>query len=304
MKINKFFSVIVAGFLLTACSNSSDEYSAEQKEEIKVTAEINGMLTRAVQNAANLQDAAFATGSSFRLYLTSGGSAIAGTPAAGYFTVTKNSSNYTFDTPAYFPSYNTSVDAFAIYPSTVSNGQATFSIVEDQQGEGQYKSSDLMYAYKAANTAGNGDIPLQFNHCLCKIVIQVVNSDNTPSNELDGYDVTLDDLATTIGLSFSGNKISTVDDSETDEAIIGFGQYGGNGVSAIVVPQLLTPADYFYFKDSSNTLSYWIDMPMELEAGNVYTFKLKVEKASLYGSYSVKPWTNTTEDIEGELSRD
>lgn len=302
MKINKFFSVIVAGFLLTACSNSSDEYSAEQKEEIKVTAEINGMLTRAEQNAANLQDAAFATGSSFRLYLTSGGSAIAGTPAAGYFTVTKNSSNYTFDTPAYFPSYSTSVDAFAIYPSNVNKGQATFSVLEDQQSDGQYKACDLMYAYKAANMAANGAIPLQFNHCLCKICIKVVNSDNTPSNELDGYAVTAEELSTTIGLTFDGTSITTVDNSETDEAVISFGDYEGEGVSAIVVPQLLTPGTYFYFKDGSSSFYWFIDQPLELVGGNVYTFKLKVERAYLSGSYSVKSWTNT--DKEGELTKE
>lgn len=302
MKKKQIFSVIVASVLLTACSNSSEEYSAEKKEEIKVTAEINGILTRAEQNAAVLQDNAFANGSAFRLYLTSGGSAISGTPGAGYFTVTKNNTAYTFDTPAYYPSYSTSVDAFAIYPLSVNKGQTTFSVLNDQQGDGQYKASDLMYAYKGGNLANAGAIPLKFYHCLCKIVIQVVNSDNTPSNELDGYEVTLDDLATTIGLSFSDNKISTVDDSETDDDIINFGEYGGNGVSAIVVPQLLTPGDYFYFKYDGNTFSYWIDMPMELVGGNVYTFKLQVEKASLSGSYSIEPWDNS--DIDGELSKE
>lgn len=304
MKINKFFSVIVASALLTACSNSSEEYSAEQKEEIKVTAEINGMLTRAEQNAANLQDAAFATGSSFCLYLTSGGSAIANTPAAGYFTVTKNSSNYIFDTPAYFPSYSTSVDAFAIYPSTVTKAQSTFSVQEDQSTDEAYKESDLMYAYKGGNLASAGAIPLQFNHCLCKIVVQVVNSDNTPSNELDGYDVTLDWAYTQIALSFDGNKISKVEDSDTNDKIISFGEYSGDtGVSAIVVPQTLMPgSNYIYFKYNSTSLSFTVDQPLDLEAGKVYTFKLKVQKASLSGSYSVKPWTNI--DKEGELTQD
>ena len=302
MRKIKIFSAIVVSVLVTACNNSNEEYSTEKKEEIKVTAGINGMLTRAIQDAAAVQDAAFTTGSAFRLYLTSGGTAIAGTPAAGYFTVTKNSSYYQFDTPAYFPSYSTSVDAFAIYPSSVNKGQTTFSVLEDQQGEGQYRASDLMYAYKAANMAADGAIPLQFNHCLCKICIQVVNSDNTPSDELDGFAVTAEELSTTIGLTFNGNSITTVDNSETDEAVISFGDYGGTGVSAIVVPQLLTPGTYFYFKDGSTSFYWCIDMPLDLVGGNVYTFKLQVERASLSGSYSVKSWTNT--DKEGELTKE
>lgn len=141
------------------------------------------------------------------------------------------------------------MDAFAIYPSTVAKGASSFSVVTMQSVGGAYNASELMYAYKANNTSSSNPISLQFKHCLSKIVVKVVNADGSPCYELDGYDVEIEGLCVTGGLSFANNSISVVDDSETGETVIELGSYDGNyGVTAIVIPQLFTPADYIFLK--------------------------------------------------------
>lgn len=160
--------------VMASCSNSNDEYSAEQKKEIKVTAGITGLLTRVGQDATLLQDETFYNGSSFRLYLTN-----VTAPSVGYFTVTKNASDFTFDQTAYYPTNGSTVNAFALYPSTVSRDDERFTVQSDQSTAANYRASDLMYAYKADNSQTTGTINLNFSHCLTKVIVHVVGEDGT-----------------------------------------------------------------------------------------------------------------------------
>lgn len=57
-RITYYFAlVVVTG--LASCSNSNDEYTSEQKQEIKVDTSIQGMLTRTDQNTSEINDNAF-----------------------------------------------------------------------------------------------------------------------------------------------------------------------------------------------------------------------------------------------------
>lgn len=297
------------GGMMVACSNESDYKEDANKQEIKVSAGIHGLLTRTAQDPTLLQDQTFYDGSKFKLYLKKGsmtGSNVEGTPSAGYFTVTKSSSGFAFDKTGYYPTDGSSVVAFAIYPSTVEKDQETFEVATDQSTAAAYRANDLMYAYKADNAQTSDPIQLNFQHCFAKIVVKVVADDGTTANSaLNGYSVSTCDLYTTAKLDWSGTSLYAEADTDNgNSSSINLGTYNSaDGLSAIIVEQQYVPYEpLFTFTNGSNTYSYKASAPIDLGAGYVYTFKLKLSKTGITGSYSTNTW-QAENDIEGTLKK-
>lgn len=309
MKKIKLLLLCAIGGMMVACSNESDFNEDANKQEIKVSAGIHGLLTRAAQDPTLLQDQTFYDGSKFKLYLKKGsvgGANVEGTPSAGYFTVTKSSSGFSFDQKGYYPTDGSSVVAYAIYPYTVEKDQESFEVATNQSTDAAYRANDLMYAYKADNIQTSDPIQLNFKHCLAKVIVKVVADDGTTANSaLNGYTVSTCDFYTTAKLDWSGTSLYAEADTDNGNfGSINLGTYNiSNGLSALIPEQQYVPSNpLFTFTSGGNTYEYTPSAPIMFYEGYVYTFKLKLSKTSITGSYSTNTW-EAEDDIEGTLTK-
>ena len=71
MKIKSILIVACIGMMFAACSNhSEEEYSLDSTKEIKLTANISNLSTRATDDADLLQNTAFQDGELINIYMT------------------------------------------------------------------------------------------------------------------------------------------------------------------------------------------------------------------------------------------
>lgn len=307
MKKIKLLLLCAIGGMMVACSNESDFNEDANKQEIKVSAGIHGLLTRAAQDPTLLQDQTFYDGSKFKLYLKKGsvgGANVEGTPSAGYFTVTKSSSGFSLDQKGYYPTDGSSVVAYAIYPYTVEKDQESFEVATNQSTDAAYRANDLMYAYKADNIQTSDPIQLNFKHCLAKVIVKVVADDGTTANSaLNGYTVSTCDLYTTARLTWENTYLEAVANESENSGSINLGTYNSaNGLSAVIVPQQLTPShNLFIFSKDGVTYKYHPTSLLSLDEGCVYTFSLKLSKTGITGSFTTATWDPY--DETGTLSK-
>lgn len=311
MRINQFLIAVCVGTMLAACSNESDYKENANKQEIKVSAGIHGLLTRTAQDPSLLQDESFYDGAQFKLYLTKGtmeGSNVEGTPASGYFKVTKSGSQYSFDKTGYYPTDGSAVVAFALYPTTLEKNQETFEIATDQSTAAAYRANDLMYAIKGGNTQTSNPIILDFQHLLAKIIVKVVADDGTTANSaLNGYTVSSFELYTTLKFDWESSPLyAEADIDNGNMGSINLGTYNGaEGLSAVIPEQTYVPSEpLFTFTKNGNTYTYTHNEPITFSAGYKYIFKLKLSKTGITGSYTTNTWADDGKDYTGTLTKE
>lgn len=215
----------------------------------------------------------------------------------------------------YFPASGNGVNIYAYYPSGKVNSIAsdattiTFSVAEDQSGETDYKTSDLMYGKPAQNPVNrtSSQIPLHFTHLLSKVIITLEAGKGTPS--LDGAVVKLKSVKPSTTLTPSTGAISEASGTATDITVMTASSSALSG-SAIVVPQTLptsfievTLADGGVLTskdlkdDSNNPITDVI-----LTDSNVYTYTITVNLTGLNVTSTITPWTdNETHSGEAEM---
>ena len=309
MRIKQFLIAVCVGTMLAACSNESDYKENANKQEIKVSAGIHGLLTRTAQDPSLLQDESFYDGAQFKLYLTKGtmeGDNVEGTPASGYFKVTKSGSQYSFDKTGYYPTDGSAVVAFALYPSTLEKDQENFEIATDQSTAEDYRANDLMYAYKEDNFQTSNPIQLDFQHLLAKIIVKVVADDGTTANSaLNGYTVSTCNLYTTLKFDWESSPLyAEADTNNGNMGTINLGTYNGaEGLSAVIPEQQYVPTEpLFTFTKGGNAYTYKPTEFINFSAGYKYIFKLKLSKTGITGSYTTNTWEDG-QDYTGTLAK-
>ena len=208
MKKSKTFFACAMLAALASCSNdhvlSQQSPTPSDPDVINIVAASSKPVTRAVENATNLQNTQFVENSEINVYLEEVKSE--NEPAV----ITYNPKVYTVTTtpgvvngslvlkPAddilpKFPSNEHGVLAYAFYPSTVSettgDNTATFTVELDQSKDDDYKKSDLMFGTNNYNATEGDDygnpienfdgtkkghqVPLYFKHQLSKIIVKM-----------------------------------------------------------------------------------------------------------------------------------
>lgn len=215
----------------------------------------------------------------------------------------------------YFPASGNGVNIYAYYPSGKVNSIAsdattiTFSVAEDQSGETDYKTSDLMYGKPTSNPVARtgSSTTLTFTHLLSKVTITLQQGNGAPS--LDGAVVKLKSVKPSTTLTPSTGTISEASGKDTDITVMTASSSALSG-SAIVVPQTLettfieveladggklTSKD---LKDSSgNPITNVV-----LNSGNVYTYTITVNLTGLKVTSTITPWNgNETHNGEAEM---
>ena len=160
MKKSKTFFACAMLAALASCSNdhvlSQQSPTPSDPDVINIVAASSKPVTRAVEDATNLQNKQFAENEKINVYLsehtTNGNPVITyGTP--WIFTVSNSlgsNGEVTLTPPdgitPKFPSNNNGVDAYALYPISVTKtDNGTFTVPTDQSDDRNYRDADMMF---------------------------------------------------------------------------------------------------------------------------------------------------------------
>ena len=133
-----------------------------------------------------------------------------------YTTASSGQNNVSLTTPAmppyYPPGANTTVEAYAYYPSTAGDTE-TFTVKDDQTLDADYKASDLMYAVNRTVTkdGDDGNDCLTMEHQMAQLVItaqaQTGSSLTISEVEVEAYkSITFDPIPSSTRVSSPSNK--------------------------------------------------------------------------------------------------
>ena len=339
MKATKFISACAVLAALASCSNdhvlSQQSPTPSDPDVINIVAASSKPVTRAVENAANLQNTQFAAEEKINVYLEevkseSETAVITYTPKVYKVTTThgKESGSLvlkpTDDILPKFPSNEHGVLAYAFYPSTVSKttgDNTTFTVELDQSKDENYKKSDLMFGTNNYNTTLGDDygkpienfkgtikgnqVPLYFKHQLSKITVKM----NTESFDADFLnEATIKLYGAKKACTYKAGKDGITDITATTNLgaseSYNLGKYNAAGNSGIIVPQTINKDTEFIeittSGSESKTYVYKIadESGMKFVGGNKYTYTISLSGGNLVVvSVKIEEWKNN--DISG-----
>lgn len=171
--MKKSKTIFACAMLVTLASCSNDHVLSQQNntpsdpDVINIVAASSNPVTRAVENATNLQNKQFVANEQINVYLSenldgASTSVINYTQPMVYkVSSTLDSGNgVQLDPPSgvkpKFPSNDHGVDAYALYPTSVTEtDNGTFTVPTDQSDDTKYRSADMMFGTNSINTDGN-----------------------------------------------------------------------------------------------------------------------------------------------------
>lgn len=342
MKKSKTFFACAMLAALASCSNdhvlSQQSPTPSDPDVINIVAASSKPVTRAVENATNLQNTQFVENEQINVYLKE---VTTTTPVITYSAKVYNVSSYNGTetgslvlTPSdgvnpKFPSNDHGVLAYAFYPSTVSettgDNTETFTVELKQATDDNYKKSDLMFGTNNYNTTVGDDygkpienfegtkkgnqVPLYFKHQLSKIIVKM----NTASFDA-GFlnEATIKLYGAKKACTYKAGKNGITDITATTDLgaseFYDLGTYDAAGNSGIIVPQTITNDTKFIEITTSGeepkTYVYKIanENGMQFVGGNQYTYNISLSGGNLVVvSVKIEEWNNTNIDGTADL---
>lgn len=239
LKTNYNYLVILTLVLmLTACSSDSDLQTPAEKE-ILLFSQVAGV-TRAADNAANLQVTQLANGTKITVKVKENAAAPSvDYPLATYTADGSGGLSLPEGVKLYYPANGNGVNIYAWHPMGV--GQ-TFEVQTDQKTDANYIKSDLMWASLSNITADSSPAQrtLVFRHQLSKIVVVIQKSTDFSETDLASATLTLgNDNLITSG-SFTA-ATGTFTPASSGTGTITLAENAGTATyTAIVVPQAIS----------------------------------------------------------------
>lgn len=307
MKTKAFMAMAALALVAAACNND-DEIMDNWNGEIRLSSGLAVQQT-GTRATTGIQSTQFASGEKIDVFISENTTGTATTTYDQPLVYTADGSG-TMTAPTgnqpYFPTSGNGVNIYAYYPSNkvgtdITKTDVTFSVVEDQSGETNYKASDLMYGKPATNPVArtSSATTLTFKHLLSKVTIKLVQGAGSPA--LTDAVVKLKSVYPSTTLNASTGTISGTSGNTTDITVKANTTTGLDN-SAVVVPQtlatsfievtlanggVLTSKD---LKDgSSNPISSVV-----LASGYEYTYTITVNLTSLDVTSTITPWTSNT----------
>jgi len=187
-------------------------------------------------------------------------------------------------TPPFYPIDNTSVDIVAYSPSFASS---TFSVLSDQTTNDSYLASDLVYASVSNQAKSISAVPLQFEHKMAKIVVNVLAGSGV--NEIRSVtlsniypQVTFNPATGAVGYATGTQTPVTIVDNNTTAAAYGTAVIPGQTVVGNLLT-VVTDLGTATYSVSSKTFT----------AGKMYKLTISVNKTSVNATTEITNWTDT-----------
>lgn len=177
-----------------------------------------------------------------------------------------------------------------------------------------YKGSDLMLGVPAltnplAQAETSGPVALTFTHMLSKVIVNIQKTDATEysDGQLGAAKVTILNTRPTTTFNVKTQALTAASGTVTDiiaretetemdnsdpDNPVDVTRYTGKSVAAIIVPQALTAATQFIkIEVGSDEFIYSLAAATTFVSARVYTYNVKVHKASISVTSTITPWT-------------
>ena len=335
MKKSKTFFACAMLAALASCSNdhvlSQQSPTPSDPDVINIVAASSKPVTRAAENATNLQNKQFAPGEKINVYLSEN---LDGAPTSviNYtqpmkYTVSTTPDSGTgvqLDPPSgekpKFPSNNHGVDAYALYPTDVVKTETskTFSVQLNQSEYTNYRNSDMMFGTNSLDSNGGvipsfkgtqkgNNVQLYFKHQLSKITVKM-NTASFDENFLDNATIKL--YGAKKACTYKAGKDGITEINATTDLGAGefynLGTYDANGNSGIIVPQTIDEGTKFIEITTSGSKTYVYKIAdengMQFDGGNQYTYTISLSGGNLVVvSVKIEDWNNVNKTGTADL---
>jgi len=315
MKTKIFTLSTVALLMFAGCTNDNEGANDPIDGEIRLSAAGLSVSTRSASQT--IQSERFDNNEKMDIFMTDDAGSGDGyssyaQPLVATAKTTSGVTNLTFDAGAQFwPIMDHSLNIWAVYPSGLATSAGTgvsFSVKADQSTDANYKASDLMTGIPSAGNplpaskSFDASIPLKFNHLLTKININLSKTPATTEisdDELKKAKVTLLGILPTT--TFTAKADVTQEVTAATGTVTDILLYDGNTkandaltYSCIIVPQTIAAAAQFIkieLPTASNDLFvYATPSALTLDAQKVYTYNIKIHKASIILTAEIQDW--------------
>jgi len=195
--------------------------------------------------------------------------------------------------PPYYPLDETNVDIVAYCPFDASS---TFTVQEDQTNNDNYMASDLLFASKSNQEKTPDAVPLQFEHKMAKVVVNVTAASASGITEIQT--VTLQNVKRQVTFNQTSGVVSNA------------GTYGNTTVrlvkdgntttatGAAVIPAQTISGTLLTVVTDIGTATYSVETK-EFNAGKVYVLNIYVGRTAIGATTQITGWTDTEGAIVG-----
>lgn len=295
MRIRNLLPLLVPLLLLTGCTAEEQSTTGAGMTPVSLTVSQSGM-----RAGTTVQSTQFDNNETFYVYFPTNvtvGSTTTGSHTT--YTTTDAAGATTPTTQPYFNAGATSAAVHAYYPSTVTNSTTSFSVLNDQTGDGNYKASDLMYANIASLSKSGATVTgnLTFSHRMSKIIADVtagtgVNVINKVRIIGGKRTIVITDPLTCTLSTAAGDLSNAVSDTEDGCVKMYENATGADHVqcAALLPPQTINGA-FLWVETDQGSVTYSLDSKA-LASANSYTFNITVNAAAIGSTVAITGWTN------------
>ena len=310
----KKLQFILACAALTALSSCSSDDQSFDPNEIRITTNVGGIeaTTRA---ATNILSTTFtADNDQVNIYITENATSptITYGDENGKLIATAKSGNVLeLSSKQYYPSTGNGVDVWGVYPTSIEKGTTTFSVQTDQSNETNYKASDFLFAAGVTNhKKADGEIKLQFEHQLSKVIVKLKAGDGVDASALTGAEVNIVNTKPEASFTALSQTGPATISATGDVANIKIGTWSGSDIAAIIVPQTVSKGTPLFKVELTNGGNYTYVIPngdsdndVTFSAKNVVTYTLTLTTAGIDVKSEIKDW-NTGTSADGDAILD
>lgn len=318
MKTGLFMTMAAAALMLAGCSNDGNEMMDNWNGEIRLSSGVTVTQTRAA--SGTVPDTQIADGQEVGVFINDASLADAPNYAVGNnLKYTANGSGGLIlatgqETP-YYPATGNGVNIWAYQPydedAAMTGDGFTFAVQTDQNADNvNYYNSDLLYSFRAeVYQRQAGAHSLSFEHKLSKVVCKLERGNGAPT--VSGATVEIVNAVTngTFKPADGSFTMAAIGNATTSDITMN-SQITQNEYIAVIPPQTFTKGTQFLkitlSKDNGGGTFYYKipnganDTDLELAAGHVYTYTIKVNLTGLSVKSEIAPWTSV--DKEGSAT--
>ena len=276
--------------LLAGCTVDEQIERTDGKVPIHMTVAVDD-ITRA---ADGLHNGNFASGETFYVYFDANKTTV---DHAKYTTEDDagNTSLGSGSTQPYFKAGESSVTAYAYFPSAVTNTTGTFTVEQLQNDDANYKKSDLMYATTTVSkgTSNTAEGSLSFTHRMAKILVTAnigTGVTNIQSIRIIGGYRTIN-IATPSTCTLG----STLSDANSTSTYITM--YSGTSTSTVNCAALIPPqsisGNFLQIVTDIGTATYSLATEKSFTSAYSYQLTITVNAAAVGTTTSISGWTGT-----------
>jgi formylglycine-generating enzyme required for sulfatase activity len=198
--------------------------------------------------------------------------------------------------PPFYPLDNTNVDIVAYSPYDAGN---TFTVRADQTSNDAYLASDLVFASKSNQEKSSTAVPLQFEHKMAKVVVNVTAGSASGVSEIRS--VTLQNVKRQVTFNEINGTVSNAVTSGATTVAVAKDGTTTSVIGAVIIPAQTIEGQLLTVVTDIGTATYTVDSK-EFNAGKVYMLTIQVGRTAIDATTEITGWTDTEGAIVGSAN--